>query len=94
MTRTAEQVLEDQQRQATAERSRRVVNTVTSSQGLSPLQARQERLWGWHDMRGHSQGKYVAPDARPENGSAPAAVRSPRSLFEGVSEEECHASPS
>jgi hypothetical protein len=76
------------------ERAERAAHATVPPQGLSTLHALQERLWHWHDMRPHSQGKYAAPGARPANGSARASVGRPRSLFEGASEEECYASPS
>jgi hypothetical protein len=54
--RTTAEVLEDQARQADAERRERARSAAAPATGLSPLHALQERLWHWHDMRGRSIG--------------------------------------
>jgi hypothetical protein len=56
MTRTTEQVLADQIKQAAAEKKRRLAARKPQP-GLSPLHALQELAWGWHDMRRRSQPK-------------------------------------
>jgi hypothetical protein len=60
MTRSSEQILADQARQAAAEREQRMARAVKSPSGLNPLYVLQERLWGWHDMRQRSDGKYAS----------------------------------
>ena len=53
--RTTAEVLEDQARQADAERRERARSAAAPATGLSPLHALQERLWHWHDMRRRSK---------------------------------------
>jgi hypothetical protein len=55
MMRTSAQVLEDQARQADAERRQRARNAAVPQPGLSPLHALQEQLWHWHDVRHRSK---------------------------------------
>jgi hypothetical protein len=49
MTRTVEQILADQEKQADAERER--LRALPIPEGLCVVHRRQHRMWGWHDMR-------------------------------------------
>jgi hypothetical protein len=57
MTRTTEDILADQQRQADFDHAS--VDSKPVPRGLSPLQALQHALWGWHDERWRSKAKHT-----------------------------------
>jgi hypothetical protein len=73
MPRTAEEVLAEQRSAADTDRRHRLATKGAMPAGLSPLQQTQFRIWGWWDMRTHSNpSKYNFEEHR--DGHAARAV--------------------